>query len=87
MRARTVLAFLAGVAILYHEIVLVETAEPLLVFLGLWLCGVPPAIFFDGVRRLGESAQSSLSEALEGDTSGVPKPQSNGDMPEGKDGG
>lgn len=64
-------AFWIGVAILYHEIWITDQSEPLLIFLGLWLCGLPPAMFFDSLRRLGAEAKSSLDPP---DTSGVPKP-------------
>lgn len=47
-----ILAFAVGVAILYHEIWIASSAEPLLVFLGLWLIGVSPASFFDELRKL-----------------------------------
>lgn len=63
-------AFCVGVVILYHEIWVTESSEPLLIFLGLWLCGLPPAMFFDGLRRLGAEAKSSLDPPS---TTGVPK--------------
>lgn len=65
---------MAGVAILYHEVWVADTAEPLLVFLGLWFVGIPPAMFFDGLRKVGEQAKSEMEEALTGDTKDVPKP-------------
>jgi hypothetical protein len=67
-RLSRVAAFIAGVAVLYHEIWIADSAEPLLVFLGLWLCGLPPAIFFDGLRKLGADAKGALTA----DTSGLP---------------
>lgn len=73
-------ATIAGVGILYHEIWVTESSEPLLIFLGLWLCGLPPAMFFDGLRRLGTDAKSALDPP---DAPGVPKPPA--DPPKGKD--
>lgn len=61
--------FLGGVATLYHEVYLTDQAEPLLIFLGLWLCGVSPAMFFDGMRKLNQ---------LTDPTGEPPKPQENG---------
>lgn len=49
-------SFYFGYKILNHEIYGREQAEPLLVFLGLWLCGIAPATFFDGIRRIGAAA-------------------------------
>lgn len=57
-------AFLAGVGVLYHEVFISTTAEPLLVFLGLWLCGIPPAMFFDGLRKLTDTAKGSLEDTV-----------------------
>jgi hypothetical protein len=62
-------SFVAGVMILKREIYDVQHPEPLLVFLGLWLCGIAPATFFDGLRKIGQQAQGQLDEA----TSQVPK--------------
>lgn len=64
---------IAGAAILYHEVWIADTSEPLLIFLGLWLLGVPPAMFFDGLRKVSGRAESELSSALTADTSGVPE--------------
>lgn len=74
-------ATVAGVVILYHEIWVTESSEPLLIFLGLWLCGLPPAMFFDGLRRLGTDAKSALDPP---DASGVPKSPP-ADPPKAKD--
>lgn len=46
-------SFYFGYRILRYEIFDKANADPLLIFLGLWLCGVAPASFFDGVRRVG----------------------------------
>jgi hypothetical protein len=43
---------LGGGAILYHEVYIAQTAEPLLVFVGLWLAGAPIADLLDKLRRL-----------------------------------
>lgn len=57
-------AFISGVVVLYHEVFLASSAEPLLVFLGLWLCGIPPAMFFDGLRKLTDTAKGSLEDTV-----------------------
>lgn len=49
-----ILSFLGGCAILYHEVAIADTAEPLLVFVGLWLSGAPIADFLDKLRRLAQ---------------------------------
>lgn len=46
-------SFYFGYKILDHEIYSQGQADPLLIFLGLWLCGIAPATFFDGIRRMG----------------------------------
>lgn len=62
-----------GGMILYHEVWITETAEPLLVFLGLWLFGIPPVMFFEGLRKVGQRASSELDSAMTGDTNGAPE--------------
>lgn len=63
--------FVSGLGILYHEVFLAQTSEPLLVFLGLWFCGIPPAMFFDSLRKLSDQAKETLKDvAIEG----VPRP-------------
>jgi hypothetical protein len=57
-------AFLSGVGVLYHEVFIASTSEPLLIFLGLWLCGIPPAMFFDGLRKLTEQAKSTMQDEI-----------------------
>lgn len=59
------LSFYVGYRILHHEIYETDTSEPVLIFLGLWLCGLPPALFFDGLRKLGQSAQTELENAAD----------------------
>lgn len=56
------IAAVAGAAIIYHEVVLVDSAEPLLVVLGLWFLGIPPALFLDGLRRVTDAANSAVDE-------------------------
>lgn len=58
-------SFYFGYKILHHEIYEKPTAEPLLIFLGLWLCGIAPASFFDGIRKVGAAAQSELEQKAE----------------------
>lgn len=43
-----------GVAILYHEAFVAKSPDGLLIFVGLYLCGVPPAMFFDGLRKFND---------------------------------
>lgn len=47
-----VVSFYFGYRILNQQIYVAKTADPLLIFLGLWLCGVAPASFFDGIRKV-----------------------------------
>jgi hypothetical protein len=49
-----------GYKVLSHEIYEVDKADPLLIFLGLWLCGIAPATFFDGIKKVGVDAKSEL---------------------------
>jgi hypothetical protein len=66
----------AGYRVLHHEIYETSTSEPLLVFLGLWLCGIAPATFFDQLRRIGVSLQSELDKQTGKDVgSDLPKPE------------
>lgn len=58
-------SFYFGYKILHHEIYETRTADPLFIFLGLWLCGVAPATFFDGVRKVGASVSAELSASPE----------------------
>lgn len=60
-----VVSLIAGLLILKREIYDVDHPEPLLVFLGLWLCGIAPAQFFDGLKKIGQEAKGSLDQAAE----------------------
>jgi hypothetical protein len=55
-------SFAGGVLILHREIYEVPHPEPLLIFLGMWLCGVAPAQFFDGLKKMGQDARSGVEE-------------------------
>lgn len=55
-------AFVAGVLILYHEVWVAENSELLLIGLGLWLCGIPPVMFLENVRRLGNEVRREIDE-------------------------
>lgn len=57
-------SFVFGVLILRHEAFQVKQVEPLLIFLGLWLCGVPPATFFDSLRRVGQSVDEHFTGSV-----------------------
>jgi hypothetical protein len=58
----------AGVAVEYHEVYTAASAQWALVFLGLWLMGVPPALWFDGLRRISQIAQFATEAAHAADT-------------------
>lgn len=58
-------SLVGGLLILKREIYDVEHPEPLLIFLGLWLCGIAPAQFFDGLKKLGQEAKGSLDQAAD----------------------
>lgn len=71
-----------GYRILHHEIYEAEQAEPILIGLGLWLCGVPVASFFDGLKKMGAAASSAVEtvtrpeqEAAKTELKLVEKPQ------------
>lgn len=72
------LAAVAGAAIIYHEVVIADSAEPLLVLVGLWFLGVPPALFLDGLRRVTEATNAAVDEVttrVEGALSDTSAPQ------------
>lgn len=58
----------AGVLVEYHEVYKAQSAQWALVFLGLWLMGVPPALWFDGLRRISQIAQFATEAANAVDT-------------------
>lgn len=58
-------SLVGGLLILKREIYDVQHPEPLLIFLGLWLCGIAPAQFFDGLKKLGQEAKGSLDDATD----------------------
>lgn len=58
-------SLVGGLLILKREIYDVEHPEPLLVFLGLWLCGIAPAQFFDGLKKIGQEAKGDLDKAAD----------------------
>jgi len=45
----------AGALILRHEVYQTESAEIAVIGLGLWLIGVPPALWLDALRRAGRT--------------------------------
>lgn len=55
-------AFAVGVLVLYHEVWVAENSELLLIGLGLWLCGIPPVLFLEDIRRLGNQVRRELDE-------------------------
>lgn len=60
--ATRALAALAGAAIIYHEVAIADAAEPLLVVLGLWFLGIPPALFLDGLRKITTATTAAVDE-------------------------
>lgn len=70
-----IVSFYFGYKILHHQVYGVQSAQPLLVFLGLWLCGVPPALFFDGLRRLGADVTGAMQEGVTDTAGDAPAPR------------
>lgn len=58
-------SFYFGYTILHHEIYTAKTTDPLLVFLGLWLCGVAPATFFDSMRKANDVLRAATDTSEE----------------------
>lgn len=59
--------FYFGYRILHHEIYETDSAEPILIGLGLWLAGVPVATFFDGLKKLGAQAEDQVKAGVTGE--------------------
>lgn len=57
-----VVSFYFGYRILKHEVYEVEHVEPLIFFFGLWLIGIAPASFLEGLKKVGAEARGSLEE-------------------------
>lgn len=55
-------SFYFGYRILHHEVYSVQSTDPLLVFVGLWLCGIAPTSFFDSLRRAGVNVGNAPAE-------------------------
>lgn len=51
--AGRIFSILVGAGILYHEVVLVDSSEFVLVIVGLWLMGFPIANIIDAISGLG----------------------------------
>jgi hypothetical protein len=51
-----------GYRILHHEVYEVEHVEPLIFFFGLWLIGIAPASFVEGLKKVGTTAKGALEE-------------------------
>lgn len=67
-------SFYFGYKILNHEIYHAEHTDPILVFLGLWLCGVAPATFFDSMRKAQDVLRSATDTADAPSEAPEPKP-------------
>jgi hypothetical protein len=57
-----VVSFYFGFQILHHEVYQAEHVEPLIFFFGLWLIGIAPASFVEGLKKVGQTAKGSLEE-------------------------
>lgn len=55
-------SFVGGVLIIYHEVWVSQSAEPLLVVVGLWLAGAPIADLLDQLRKLANQVPSDKTE-------------------------
>lgn len=73
--ALRIVAFYFGYKVLHRQVYEVDQAEPLLIALGLWLCGIAPADIFDGLRKLGDKVQTETGSIASPPT---PKPESGG---------
>lgn len=72
--AMRLVAFYFGYKILHREIYGSGEADPLIIALGLWLCGIAPADIFDGLRKVGDKVTSSTTSVA------TPQPEAgNGD--------
>lgn len=60
-------AFYFGYKILHREIYVIDHPEPLLIALGLWLCGIAPADIFDGLRKVGDEVGKNIDQATGAD--------------------
>lgn len=79
--ARLLLMFAGGSAILYHEVWVTDSSEPILVIVGLWLTGAPIAEFLDKLRRIAAlpasvSSASAVEDASKSLSPGTPTPES-----------
>lgn len=75
-----------GYRILHHEVYETDTAEPLLVALGLWFMGIPLASFFDGLKKLGASAEQAVKDSAAVEEAAKPELQSGSEAKAGGDG-
>lgn len=78
--------FYFGYRILHHEVYETDTAEPLLVALGLWFMGIPLASFFDGLKKLGASAEQAVKDSAAVEEAAKPELQSGSEAKAGGDG-
>lgn len=68
-------AFYFGYKILHREIYEIDSPEPLLIALGLWLCGIAPADIFDGLRKMGDDVGKSIDKATGADAADALTPE------------
>lgn len=57
-----VVSFYFGYKILNHQIYEAKEVDPIVMALGLWLCGIAPADIFDGLRKLGDEVSEGKVE-------------------------
>lgn len=60
-----VISFIGGAGIIWHEVWVADSSEPLLVFVGLWLAGAPIADLLDKLRKMAQIESPELPEAPE----------------------
>lgn len=73
-----VVSFYFGYRILEHEVYEVEHVEPLIFFFGLWLVGIAPASFIEGLKKVGQQAKGALEEMAEDVPGEKPEPSTAG---------
>ena len=73
-------SFVGGVLIIYHEVWISTSAEPLLVFVGLWLAGAPIADLLDQLRKIALPSEREPQEKTD-ETARKPRRNRRSDPP------
>lgn len=71
-----VASIVAGALVLKHEVYDTGSAEVIVIALGLWLIGVPPALWLDALRRAGKTLDTTIDESRD---PGAGKKRADGD--------